>query len=49
LGVWQKKVYIAAFAVINLQHHCSRAAEGPMINNQCFRIDLANEIARYAE
>jgi hypothetical protein len=28
LGVWQKKVYIVAFAVINLQHHCSRAAEG---------------------
>jgi hypothetical protein len=35
--------------MINLQHHCSAAAERPTVDDYLFRINLANQIAGHPE
>ena len=42
LRIVEKNIDIVAFAVANLQHHCSAATKGPMLYNRIFSIDLTN-------
>ena len=49
LRIRQKDIDVMTFAMIDLEHHRSAATEGPVIDDDLWRVDLSDKRARHPE